>query len=523
MRSLTIIATAIAVIYAVVLTVLLSGCGQQIRFEIDADVTPSQAIADLLASDGPGAKALSESGEELDAASAALVDDLAAGLADELGPYEIPDGGGQAVAPVRTVVPGLDEPIELMNEIASGSKEVSGRTITESGRVQGSISDQSLGYVLDATKRVSQGEEKADDSRQSKLTIPVCAPNPDGKVSAEWTLERRINDVTAEGGTVKLELSASATVTSGAGTKDPLTVDGFTIRATRTTTTADGERTVDNGTLSGRFGSWGSDVIPTQDELNTLRDIDSDANSDWFGDEIGKLVISTLGASTLEWKAMLATALEARQQSGLCVSIKHDTGGVTTLKPGGSAEITAWVVDTRTGERIADARLEASTSDGSVSPDAAPAEATFAFTAGPQPPAYTVYLETDTPLGGANARVVFTGGWTFEPVELSITVVDGPTGYQHWSGYVCGDPFTEPWHFTQVVDGFVVEYDLVVPPLGQRGTSEYGQVPMIAAVVNPGPDEPPFQLFIDDVEPPEVTPRTQRVEVVVVPATTECE
>lgn len=439
------------------------------------------------------------------------------------GAQEIPEGGGMAVAPVRTVVPGLDTPILVTREIQERTRTSPHGPVHEVGRVEQTVVNQQLRYSMEHSARLDESSDlEASDDRLSGIDVEICRPDDEGKVTAEWSHERRVTNLDENGTTTTIEISAVATVESGASANDAMNVKSFILRATRTTTTSAGVTTVDRGDMRARFGQWGADGTPSQSDFESISDTSSEQTSEWFDEQVGNLTLGTLGASTAELKAMIASAMEARNETGLCVSIEYDTGGVTTLGPGEQVTITARVVETRTGEPIEDAPINASTLHGAVAPGSGTGETQFTFTAASSPPPYIVDLSTSSPLGGDHVEVVFAGGWKFEGVTLTISV-NGRSASQTWSGIVCGDPFTDPWVFTQVVEGAeTLTYDLVVPPLGTRITGEYGQQPMIEEIHNPGKGDPPFRLYIDDVEPPEVSPQTQRVEVPVKPAGEEC-
>jgi hypothetical protein len=428
-----------------------------------------------------------------------------------------------SVAPVRTVVPGLDEPILVTREVQQRTRTMPHGPVHESARIEQAIVNQQLRYQMELSVRLdeSAGLEATDD-RASDIDVQICRPDDEGRVSGEWSHVRRVVSTDENGTTTRMDISAVASVTSGTGQGQPMRIDSYILDVTRTTTTAAGVSTVERGKLSSGFEQWGAEGLPTRSDFETVTDFDVHETSDWFDADVGKLILGTLGASTAEIQAMLQAALEARNETGLCVSIEYDTGGVTTLGPGEQATITARVVETRTGEPIEDAPINASTLAGSVTPDSGTGETRFTFTAPSSLPPYVVDLSTNSPLGGDHAEVVFAGGWKFEGVTLTISV-NGRSASQTWSGIVCGDPFTQPWVFTQVVEGAeTLTYDMVVPPLGTRISGEYGQQPMIEEIHNPGKGDPPFRLYIDDVEPPEVSPQTQRVEVPVKPAGEEC-
>lgn len=500
---------------------LLAGCAPSIQIAFPTEPTPDAAIYSALGS--PDVAGLADSmtalGDELTGELEGMRQETLAAFGVE----DIPQGGGMAIAPVRTVVPGLDTPIAVSRENQQRTRTSPHGPVHEVGRVESGIVDQQLRYSMEYSARLDESADvEAADDRRSDIDVEICRPDDEGRVSGEWSHVRRVVDTDARGTTTRMEISAVASVTSGPSASGAMNVTSFILKATRTTTTAGGATTTERGDVSARFGQWGADGMPTQRDFESISDASSSQTSDWFEAEVGKLVLGTLGASTAEIKAMLAAAMEARNETGLCVSIEYDTGGVTTLGPGEQATITARVVETRTGEPIEDAPINASTLHGTVTPGSGTGETQFTFTAASSPPPYIVDLSTSSPLGGDHVEVVFAGGWKFEGVTLTISV-NGRSASQTWSGIVCGDPFTDPWVFTQVVEGAeTLTYDLVVPPLGTRITGEYGQQPMIEEIHNPGKGDPPFRLYIDDVEPPEVSPQTQRVEVPVKPAGEEC-
>lgn len=500
---------------------LLAGCAPSIPIASPTESTPDAAIYAALGT--PDAAGLADSMAGLNDELTSQLGDLRTETIESLGAVELPEGGGMAVVPVRTVVPGLDTPILVNREVQERTHTSPLGPVHEVGRVEQAIVNQQQRYSMEHSARLDESSDReGSDDRISDIDVEICQPDDEGKVTAEWSHQRRVITTDENGTRTNLEIRAFATATSGRSASSAMRIDAYILEATRTTTTASGVTTVDRGDLRAQFGQWGADGTPSQSDIESISDTSSEQTSEWFDEQIGNLILGTLGASTAELKASIATAMEAREDSGLCVSIEYDTGGVTTLGPGEGATITARVVETRTGEPIEDAPINASTLYGTVTPASGTGETQFTFTATSSPPPYIVDLSTNSSLGGDHVEVVFAGGWKFEGVTLTISV-NGRSASQTWSGVVCGDPFTQAWTFTQVVDGGeTLEYDMVVPPLGTRVTGEYGQQPMLEEINNPGKGDPPFRLYIDDVEPPEVSPQAQRVEAPVQPAGEEC-
>lgn len=133
------------------------------------------------------------------------------------------------------------------------------------------------------------------------------------------------------------------------------------------------------------------------------------------------------------------------------------------------------------------------------------------------PPPYEIRISA-----GTDAVVLrIEAGYSFTETRVGASTADGIEVSEVWIGRVCGDPFAEPWAFHRVVNETDVQnrYDLVEKPrlLDDRGDRATGVVPMIAANPAEREGEPPFILYLDDVEPSPFEPASQRVPVVVTP------
>lgn len=134
-------------------------------------------------------------------------------------------------------------------------------------------------------------------------------------------------------------------------------------------------------------------------------------------------------------------------------------------------------------------------------------------------------VATQTKRGGHALQIHYGArGWRFAGIVDSYTIPShlGPIPARTtWSGEVCGEVSSE-WHLTAVVEGEGASHTVSLPmrpaevndaPPGVRAILLYQDVP------NPGEDELPFKLWIDEYNPERV-PNHSRIEIVPEPLDT---
>lgn len=506
-----------------VLTLVLAGCAVDdgIRVAAPLAADPADALAGLLGDDVDDAlrQALREGDDDILALAERLPSDGAAALAVAIDRSDATASARtsarrQARAATRgSEVPGVHTPIVVLDEPLSSSGQLNGIDLEVAGRTTLEVADQTSSYRSTVSRAGRAGEtEVLSDERTTRVDVPACIPDAatgwDGEVRHDRVVEAAEGDAR-----VRLETTMRATAHRSAD-DGPLALRDLRVEVTRTVTRPDGSRTVEQGTLSGSVPAVTLDSDPGGETTAGVR---VSEGSPWLAQSSGDVFLSAVVALVPEIGAALRAAVDAHEGTGLCVRVVADARGVTTLGGGESTPVDAKVVDTRTGATLDGVPITTSGNRGTANPAEFASAGTTSFTAAGSAPPSALELSASTPRGGDTTTVRFGDGWAFSGVVLTVAVED-VSASQTWSGFVCGDPLVEPWSFTQSAEGIGdVTFEQVPYPLGSRPEG-WGQVPMIEPLEGTASDEPPFRLYIDDVEPPEVTPTSQRVEVAVYPA-----
>lgn len=503
------------------LTVALGGCaaveGDPVATTTSAD--PGEALVALLGAEASATGGTLHAGEDaVREITERVPTDAAAALAAAI------DGAGTTgvrasargrsrVARLGPSIPGVHTPLVALDEPVDSSSQVNGVDVQVTGRTTLEVADQTSSYSSTVARTGRAGDaEVLQDERSTRVDVPACVADAstgwDGEVRHERTTEAPVGDTR-----VRLENTMRA-ATHGDADGDAVALTGIRIDVTRTVTHADGSTTVERGTMSGSAPAVTLDTAPGGDATAGIRVSDGSA---WLTASSGDVFLSAVVALVPEIRAALRVAADAHGEAGLCVRVVADPRGVTTLAGGESTPVDGRVVDTRTGETLEGVPISASGDRGTPSPGQFSSNGTTTFTAAGGAPPSALELTASTPRGGDSATVRFSDGWAFSGVVLSVSV-DDVSASQTWSGFVCGNPLVDPWTFTQTADGIGdVTFEQVPYPFDVRPEG-WGQVPMIEPLPDADPEDPPFRLYIDDVEPPEVAPRNQRVEVDVHPA-----
>lgn len=498
---------------AVVLTLSLAlgGCtaapGEPLAAATTTD--PVEALVQLLGSSVPGVGDALRAGEDdlltvVERVPADAVTTLTAAIdsSDPAGPTRAAGAG----------IPGVHTPIVAIDEPLSSSSQRNGMDIAVTGRTTLVVDDQTASYSASVARTGSTGGTQVlSDERTTQIDVPACIPDAadgwDGEVRHERVIDAPDGDTR-----VRLATTMRATAHRG-GDRGPIALTDLRIDVTRTVTAADGSTTTDRGAITGSVPGVTLDSDPDGETTAGLR---VTGGSEWLAGESGNLFLSSVVALVPEMGAAITAAAGAQDRAGVCVRVIADARGVTTLSPGESTPVDGKVVDTRTGEPV-EATISAYGDNGEPDSREFAAPGTTRFSADGDAPPSSLEFTTSTPRGGDATVVRFGDGWAFEGVVFTITV-DDVSASQTWSGFVCGDPLVDPWTFTQTADGMGDVVTTMVPFALNARPDEWGQVPMIEPLTGTASDEPPFRLYIDDVEPPEVTPREQRIEATVKPA-----
>lgn len=422
-----------------------------------------------------------------------------------------PAAGAAPATPTlgRAGTPGFDQPIVTQEHDAEDSTiggRPSTRTTEGSGRIERQVETSTVTTVVTVGDPATDG---ATESVRTTTRKTVCEAG--AEVSGEFEVER-VQTVTKDGRTTEVRHHLEGRFER----RPDGTVD---LRGVRSTI----------GAQSGSGGAMtpGPQMV-TEIAVNAW-DVSGDISSsrgEFRAVEHPKDVSAadavSAGVLALEVfqdvvKDAVERAQKLREEGGLCVRIQVDTHGVHELATGDTTPFDAWVIEVATGEVIGDAPLTASGLSSRITPDSGVGRTTFDFTAGGRP-SFLGSVRTSTPLGGHHALLQFNApGWTFEGVSYAYVVdtVLGPvTATSTWSGRVCGE-FTDQWDVTVLVTapdvshGFTLPMTpapLASPPGGERAILLY------EVVDEPAPGEPPFRLWIDEVNS-ERSPTHSRVEI----------
>lgn len=421
----------------------------------------------------------------------------------------VPRGSGMGLrAPARL---GADEPLEIVDAHGSQTRPgESGTSVAEAGDLDLDVTGRTVRLDKSTSTTITHEDGSVTTLEVSvEADIPVCR-GEDGQADVgDLRTRYRVVETGADGVDRSVDTVEHVGHVSRDG--DAWSMDGLHMHAERTTPS--GTDTADVTNSIGGFRTDG-DWTPQTGSWDG-----ASFTEGFTAKEVAGLFLGAPGMNFLDVQAALVAAEKAREEGGLCVRLEYDAHGVTSLGPGESVDIDVWVVDDRNGRRR-DGEITAVTASGSVSPESAPSPASFSFEVGEEASApFSVSFLTSTEEGGDSITLSFSTGYRFSGLVITASTPGGQVT-QEWSGHVCGDPLTELWEFTQAVtaNGSTSSYPLTLAPfpVGSR-PGDYGGVPMIEADPGARDGEPPFRLYVDDVEPPEVfSPATQRVQARVV-------
>lgn len=426
---------------------------------------------------------------------------------------------GRPAAPGTPGTPGIDQSVTTSTtNTTSGSRE--GRPYTSTTNDTNTIRDQREVSVREVT--TVSGDPAAGDGATETLKVTQekepCAA--EGEPAGTWKVERTQTFVRPGGIEIRVSIVTSgAVVRGGDGT---VSLRGVSTVMTGGGSKADGTTTSSGFTVNAEIGSW-----DTRGDITDARGTWTVADRTDFSEADA---IALAGADLDAFHGVPADVAdrgeELRDSQGVCVRIVVDTHGVTTLGDGEKADFDVRVIDPKTGEEIDDAPITADTYSGSVSPTSATGHGSFAFTASGDP-VYRVNVSTKTSRGGHSRQIQYGAeGWKFDGLSYSYTIPTA-SGEQipatiTWSGEVCGDVGGE-WKLSWRIDSIVVQ-----SASGTMQAVEVGQAPggervalLYQRVDDPADGEPPFTLWIDDVNSATI-PDHQRVEVHPEPMTTTC-
>lgn len=316
--------------------------------------------------------------------------------------------------------PGVDEPVverETSTRTVEGRNGTTAQAVTET---ELRVEQRVLSFASEQTVSVTGAPAAGTLGRTFDGRVGAC-PTADGDVTGQV---HATDTVTAPGERAHVELRADLVAVVGPD-RTPVSFSLENV-VYRLEVHADGQdrRSADG---SGRVG----EVAVAELHAVGHADMRFSSEDGDLRDTLADLFRGTLRDATLHTRVLLASVRNA-SADGLCVRLRVDRHGATTLGRGETAEIDVEVIDAVTGE-VLDLPAEAVSPGDRVEPRELPVTpGTFVLTAATDEEHHVVYVTTDTVLGADDVEVVYADGGRWR--------VDAMVGPFRVEGVKCGGP-----------------------------------------------------------------------------------
>ena len=304
------------------------------------------------------------------------------------------------------------------------------------------------------TLSATTADESGSLSQSLGGDLDAC-PTADGIVRG--SVQRTIAIVDATNNR-RLHLTVDADIVATVDqSRDPLSFDLENVVVHLENTSGDGTRTMDG---RGRV----DDAPGMEIELGTV-DLQIESSTGDVTDAMDSLARAVVEEAQLGARAMLVS-VEAATDSGLCVQLRLDRHGISSLDPGGSAPLDATVIDAVTGE-VLDLRSDAVAVSGSISPgELAHTPGTYTVSTGTDTAPYSVIVTTDSILGAHTVTVDYGGGTRWK-IDTDVSVF-------HVTGFKCDGGPVGTWrlYLTANFQGAAFTAELVAE-IGPDGSGPY--------------------------------------------------